>query len=91
MPASDGDFPSLLSSLEECARLFHDFCPSSSSMPSPADLIFSQSYVEWASFETQVSSLLIVVVFLPFVFALFDRFGLPFLVEGEGKFRDRSV
>lgn len=70
---------------------FHSFCPSSSLMPSPEDLIFSQSHAEWASFEAQVSSLLLVVVFLPFVFALFDRFGLLSLFEGKGESCDRSV
>lgn len=63
MSASNEDFVSLLASPEECARLLHCFRPSPSSMPSSKDLIFSQSYAEWASFEVQVSSLLLIVVF----------------------------
>ncbi|KAL0713998.1 hypothetical protein Bca4012_020976 [Brassica carinata] len=39
---------------------FHSFCPSSSLMPSPEDLIFSQSYAEWASFEAQARGNLVI-------------------------------
>lgn len=55
MPGSQEGSSSPLMPPEGYAKLFYSFRPPSSSTLTPGDLIFSQSYVEWASLEAQVN------------------------------------
>ncbi|KAG2326381.1 hypothetical protein Bca52824_009109 [Brassica carinata] len=53
MPALQPDFVSQLLSPEEYAKLFCSHCPPSGSSLAHGDLIFAQSYVEWASLKAR--------------------------------------
>lgn len=66
MPALQPDFVSQLLSPEEYAKLFCSHCPPSGSSLAHGDLIFAQSYVEWASLKARVS-----LVFLSYCFWCF--------------------
>lgn len=80
-PASLEDSDSFLATPVECAKLLHTFSLSLSSMPLSEDLVFSRSYIEWASFEAHVISLL----FCCFFFALLILLCLFSIIKGQRK------